>query len=287
MKTTVYTLNAFAKEENGGNPAGVVLNADALTESQMQRIAAKVGFSETAFIQKSTAADFKVSFFTPTAQVDLCGHATIAALYLLAQKEILKPGRYTQETKAGLLPVEISPEHIMVMNQNKPVFYETISKSELADSLNVGEDCFVDTLPAQIVSTGLKDIMVPVSTLEQLLRIKPDFNKVADISKKYHVVGYHLFTLETIHSSTAHCRNLAPLYDIPEEAATGTSSGALSCYLYRHGILSEEAASHLVFEQGYSMGRPSEIFAQLVIQNHQISEVRIGGTARDLHELEI
>src|SRR3989344_2115961 len=106
MEIKVYTLNSFAKEQNGGNPAGVVLNADGLTEVQMKSIAGQVGFSETAFIQKSQKANFKVRFFTPTDEVDLCGHATIASYYLMWKQGLIKPGNYKQETKAGLLGIE-------------------------------------------------------------------------------------------------------------------------------------------------------------------------------------
>lgn len=101
MDIKVYTLNAFAKTENGGNPAGVVLSADTLSPADMQKISAKAGFSETAFVKKSEIADFKVDFFTPNNQVDLCGHATIATFYMLANKDLIKAGTYTQETKAG------------------------------------------------------------------------------------------------------------------------------------------------------------------------------------------
>lgn len=106
METTVYTLTAFSKAVNGGNPAGVVLDADFLSEHEMQKIAAEVGFSETAFVQKSENADFKLRFFTPCAEVDLCGHATVAAFYLLAYKGLIEVGEYSQETKAGILKVE-------------------------------------------------------------------------------------------------------------------------------------------------------------------------------------
>lgn len=287
MKVTVYTLNAFAKTENGGNPAGVVLDAHALSDGEMQRIAAKVGFSETAFVCRSDTADRKLRFFTPAAEVDLCGHATIAAFSLLARKQILRLGRYTQETKAGLLPVEIGDDGVIFMDQNNPVFYETVDARELADSLNIPEDCLMPGVPAQIVSTGLRDILIPVGTLSQLLGIRPDFDKIKAVSKKYDVIGYHLFTLESLHSATAHCRNLAPLYDIPEEAATGTSSGALGCYLYEHGLIPEKSVSHLVFEQGYAMNRPSEIFVQVALEKGRVSGVRVGGFARDIREIEV
>ncbi len=122
MEIEVYTLNIFAKTADGGNPAGVVLDADFLSLDEMQKIAKKVGFSETAFVQKSNNADFKVIFFTPNGEVDLCGHATVAVFYLLAEKGIIQAGEYTQETKAGILKVECRGDGVIYMNQCNPKF---------------------------------------------------------------------------------------------------------------------------------------------------------------------
>lgn len=275
----VYLLNAFAKTKKGGNPAGVVLDAEGLSEASMQRIAEKVGFSETAFIQKSTAADFKIRFFTPAAEVDICGHATIAVFSLLFGLRRIGAGRHSQETKAGILGVEVQKDGTVFMEQTLPVFGNAVDRAEVAGSLGLELRSLAPDLPVQIVSTGLQDIIVPVISLSALSGLVPDFDKIAEISKKYGVVGYHVFTLETQHGSTAHCRNLAPLYGIPEEAATGTSSGALACYLFRHGMIAGERPQRLVFEQGTIMGRPSEILARLDIRGGAIAGVHVGGKA--------
>jgi PhzF family phenazine biosynthesis protein len=287
MKIKAFTLNSFAKSVDGGNPAAVVLNADALSESHMKEIAGIIGFSETAYVMKSDIADFKVRFFTPFEEIELCGHATIATYYLLLSLGIIKPGRYTQETKAGILNVAIKKDKSIIMNQSLPIFYETISKEEIADSLNITTADIIEDLPIQIVSTGVKDIIVPIKNMNVLRTIKPDFKKITDISKKYNTVGYHIFTLESLNGSNAHCRNFAPLYGIPEESATGTSSGALACYLFKYGKISPEMAEHIIFEQGYSMGKPSEIIASLTIENKEISQVLVGGSALNVSEIEV
>jgi len=287
MKINVFTINAFAKTENGGNPAGVVLNSDDLSDEQMLLVAKKIGFPETAFIQKSDKADFKVRFFTPSAEVDLCGHATIATFYLLADKQIISVGKYTQETKAGVLSIEILENKTVFMNQNLPKYFEIIDQSIIAESLNVSSNSFINDLPIQIVSTGLKDIFVPIKSLHKLRQIKPDFKKVKQVSKKFNVIGYHLFSLKTKFGSTAHCRNFAPLYGIDEEAATGTSSGALSCYLFKYGKINKEQINDLVFEQGYSMHRPSEIKTKLELSSSNVCRVSVGGVASKIEKIEI
>lgn len=277
-ETKVYLLNAFSRSRQGGNTAGVVLKADELAETEMQKIAAQVGCSETAFVQGSSKADFKVAFLTPNQAVDLCGHATIAAFSLLAKKGIIQTKVYTQETKAGILQVECQADRTIYMEQNPPEFGAILERKEVAASLAINATELISELPIQIVSTGLHDIMIPVKSLEVLHKIKPRFDEIARISKAYGVVGYHLFTLETLCHATAHCRNFAPLYDIPEEAATGTSNGALACYLFHHGILKSCNAT-LVFEQGYSMQRPSEILCKLKAEKQQIRSVKVGGKA--------
>jgi PhzF family phenazine biosynthesis protein len=287
MKIKAYKINAFAKTMEGGNPAGVVVNADALSENDMKKIAGILGLSETAFVMKSECADFRVRFFTPTEEVDLCGHATIGTFSTLLSEGYIKPGNYTQETKAGILNVEVKEDLSIMMNQNTPSYYEIISKEEIADSLNITTAEMLEDLPVQIVSTGLRDILVPIKNIEILNAINPDFNKVAEISKKYNTIGYHMFTLESLNGSNAHCRNLAPLYGIPEESATGTSNGALSCYLFKYGKISDDQASNIVIEQGYSMKNPSEIIVSLTTVEKEIVEVKVGGKALNLSESEV
>ena len=286
MDIHAFTLNAFARKPGGGNPAGVVLHADNLTEEQMLNISAEIGLSETAFVGKSNCADVKVRFFTPAAEVNLCGHATIATYFLMGNTGILRPGCYTQETRAGILPVEIRPDGTVFMDQSLPEFLKCVDKAELADSLRISEDAFLPGLPTRIVSTGLRDILIPIKSMKQLLSIRPDFRKVMEISRKYGVIGYHLFALETEGKAVAICRNFAPLYEIPEEAATGTSNGALACYLFHQGVITE-SAGNMIFEQGDSMGRPSEIRAELTVEDGEIRRVRVGGTARDIGEKRI
>ncbi len=287
MEIKVYKINAFAKTEEGGNPAGVVVNADGLSENDMKKIAGILGLSETAFVMKSDVADFSVRFFTPTEEVDLCGHATIGTFSTLLKEGYIKPGNYTQKTKVGVLNVAVSEDASIMMNQAKPSFYEMIEKTEIADSLNISVDDMNEKLPAQIVSTGLRDIIIPIRNMNVLRSIKPDFSMISNISKKYNAIGYHLYARESLNNSSVHCRNFAPLYGIPEESATGTSNGALACYLLKYKQITPEYAKNLSFEQGESMNRPSEIMISISVENDEIHEVRVGGKALNLTEIKI
>jgi len=282
-----YTLDSFARSAGGGNPAGVVLNAEGLTEHEMQKIAGAVGFSETAFVMPSELADFRVRFFTPTEEVDLCGHATIGTFFLMAEKGLVQPGVYTQETKAGVLEVAVGEDHLILMDQTAPLFFRTLPKEEIAASLNIAVSDMPEDLPVQMISTGMKDIMVPVKSIAILNGAKPDMDQITEISRKYDAIGYHMFALETLHGGLAQCRNFAPLYGIPEESATGTSNGALSSYIYHYGKITEEEARHIVIEQGYSMGKPSEIFASLQFEGGEITRVKVGGKAMNIAEMTV
>ncbi|WP_028401578.1 PhzF family phenazine biosynthesis protein [Ectobacillus panaciterrae] len=277
MRTKVYILSAFTKDGEGGNPAGVVLDTKDLTEKDMQVIASTLGFSETAFLLPSINSDYKIRYFTPNEEVDVCGHATIATFSLLLQNRIVNPGIYTTETKAGILDVQIHENHMVFLQQNLPSFLEVLPFEEIIESLCMNKVQLMPNMPIQIVSTGLRDIIVPVKSLTDLLEINPDMKEITEISRKYNVTGYHVFTLETLHDSTAHCRNFAPLYDIPEESATGTSNAALACYLVKYNDKTEKKERTFTFEQGYRMDSPSEIMVNVSVHSGNFVNVQVGG----------
>lgn len=284
MDKDIFKMSAFAKEQTGGNPAGVILNADELSELQMKQIAREIGYSETAFVMKSDKADFRVRFFTPVDEVDLCGHATIATFNLLRDLRIIKIGIYTQETKAGILKVKVHNNSVY-MEQNKPKFYELININEIQHCFFSENKNYIGKLPIQIVSTGLRDILLPIKSLEILLQLKPNFKLISELSKRHNAIGIHAFCLDTYNNSSAHCRNFAPLFGIEEESATGTSNGALACYLNQYN--KDRFNSKFIFEQGYSMGKPSEVKAKLEYNNGVIEEVYVGGNASRLNMIKI
>lgn len=322
MNVKVITLNSFALESGGGNPAGVVLDSSGLAEAQMLETAKKVGFSETAFVMESDKSDFRVRFFTPEAEVDLCGHATIGAFYAMYEKGIIKPGKYSQETLAGILSVEIREDGTIMMDQNQPELSKSISPGDkdyemVCRSLGISQEItgiknYVADIEGnsmtmkyvegpnilqrmQVVSTGLRDLIIPVESLECLRLIKPDYELITELSRKYDITGYHVFTLETEdENNTAQCRNFAPLFGIDEESATGTSSGALAGYLYENNLKSRirlNGTINMKFEQGYTMSRKSLISTSLDLRvragETAIEAVRVGGRAMDLEEITV
>ena len=286
----VAIVKAFTFEGSGGNGAGVMILNEQISDSKKLEIANKVGLSETAFILKNSENDFDVSFFTPVCQVDLCGHATIAAFYYLGKMGHIKGNNETktvyQNTKAGRLKIEITFKKTdvdyILMQQSEPRIYDELNKvKQIANSLNIDEKLIrlnnYDIHPT-IVSTGLKDIMVAVKSREVLNNLKADFKLIEDISYENDVVGYHVFTID---EGKIYARNFAPKVGINEECATGTSNGALGSLLYIKGLISNQ----IEVIQGESMNEKSLIYVK-VNQNSRFMDVFVGGKAYIVDVLE-
>jgi len=280
MTTKAYVVSAFTAGGKGGNKAGVVLDAGELSADQMQAIAAELGYSETAFVSGSDVATYKVRFFMPSAEVDLCGHATIATWSLMFQQGMVGDGTHSQETLAGKLEVAVTSDGAVFMQQTVPKFLEQVNPEEIKDSLNIELSDFDADLRPQIVSTGLRDLHVLVRSKDVLLNLQPNFAKMSDLSQKYDVLGLHVSALGDGEKCTAIARNFGPLVGIDEESATGTSNGALLCYLKKYGKL-EEKDLYLV-EQGEGMGRLSNILGRFID-----GRVWVGGRATVLEKRDL
>lgn len=264
----VYVASAFCKDKKGGNKAGVVLYEENLTDNDKKNIAKQLGYAETAFINNSNVADFKIEYFTPKEEVPLCGHATIASFGVLKYLNKISNNIYTIETKSGILEISVQNNGIF-MEQNKPHFFEEIKYEEIANCFDI--ECIDKAIPIRIVSTGLKDILVPIKNEKLLNELTPNFTNIIDISKKYDVIGLHLYTFN---NDRIICRNFAPLYDVDEESATGTSNCALAGLLYSKLNYKK---SEYIFEQGYSLNSISEIIVKIKEKNKQIDKIYVGG----------
>ena len=269
----VYLVRAFSIAGKGGNLAGVVLHADTLTDVQKQSIARQVGVSETAFVSQSDKADFRLDFFTPTVEVDFCGHATLGVFWLLRHLQYISVGRYQQETKAGILAVEVALNGDVLMNQSLPIWSEEFSAEDIAPMLVLQSQLIIQSgLPIQAVSTGLVDVMIPVP-YGVLDCLEVDSDAITRFCQLHQCVGFHVFEMNPPEASyTASCRNFAPAVGIPEESATGSSNGALACYLNRHF-----GYQQMVFEQGRAMRMPSRIVTQLATEDGELTQVKVGG----------
>ncbi len=265
-----YIIDAFTDQPFGGNPAGVVLlDSDAFPEEElMLKVAAELRYSETAFVVQHSDNEYTVRYFTPKAEVELCGHATIATFSLLYQLELAK-GECICHTLAGDLRIEAGEKVLMQMAT--PRIVDTIADAEVIYRA-IGVTDYQSTLPVQIAYSGLPDIMIPLRDVAMLQSLKPDMEAITAITRKYEAVSFHVFAFAG-DSYTAHVRDFAPLYDIPEESATGTANAALTHYLQQNGCI--PSTGDFSFLQGEAMGRTSVVATRVTADGI----VYVGGSA--------
>jgi PhzF family phenazine biosynthesis protein len=266
----LFIVDAFTDKPFGGNPAGVVLlDSDAFPKDDlMLSIASELRYSETAFIRRHSAQEYTIRYFTPKTEVDLCGHATIASFFMLHQKE-LASGQCLCHTKAGDLHIEVGEK--VMMQMAKPRIVTTLTETEEIYRA-LGMKDYHPTMPVQIVYAGLPDIMIPLPSLDILKSLLPNMDAIAAITKKYDSVSFHVFAFGN-DGYTAHVRDFAPLYDIPEESATGTANASLTYYLQQCGSIGKEAECSFI--QGEAMGRPSVVATRIQADGN----IFVGGTA--------
>ena len=275
----IYICDAFSSEIFKGNQAGVVILDDKEAypdEILMKNIAAELKHSETAFVKKIDDKKFKIRYFTPTEEVELCGHATISVFSVLRKLSIVAIDKYIAETLAGDLEIVVDKDFIwMDMATPKIEYVFNLDEiKEIYSAFNLDTSQAPKDLIPKIVNTGLSDIIIPIENKETLDSFVMNKEKVIEISKKYKVIGAHLFTIDKNKKVTAFCRNIAPLVGIDEECATGTSNGALTHYLKDYNIISAQDIN--TFIQGETMGSASTILSR---HKEDGMTIQVGGNA--------
>lgn len=275
----IFVCDAFSSEIFKGNQAGVVIveeKENYPSEILMKNIAAELKHSETAFVKKMDNKIFKIRYFTPTEEVKLCGHATISVFSTLRKLNIVSVGKYIAETLAGNLEIIVDKDFIwMDMASPKIEYIFNLNEiKELYSAFNLDISQAPKNLIPKIVNTGLSDIIIPIEDKKVLDSFTMDKEKVIELSKKYKVVGAHLFSLDKDKKFTAFCRNIAPLVGIDEECATGTSNGALTHYLKKYNIISVKDINS--FRQGEAMQRASTILSRY---KEDGVTIQVGGNA--------
>lgn len=289
----VEIVNGFVTDGGGGNPAGVVLDADGLSEAEMLRIAGLVGHSETAFVSRSVVAGFKFDFFTPNRRIAHCGHATIAAFSHLAALGRVAEGETSKETVDGPRKVVVR-QGAAYMEQTAPIYRSPddwagagVSEADVLASLGLTAGDLDPQGQPVLANTGNSFVLVGVRDSETLRALKPDSAAIADISEKLDLIGYYVFTRDPAATGKdATTRMFAPRYAIEEESGTGMAAGPLACLLHdRYGVDNDR----LVIEQGHYMepASPSTITVDLRRRDGRIVGLMAGGHGKAMRSFEI
>jgi PhzF family phenazine biosynthesis protein len=271
-------VDAFTDEPLAGNAAGVVPDAAGLSASQMQAVARELSVSETAFLLPSEAADRRVRYFTPTQEVDLCGHATVASHAHLYADGVVDAGVHTLETNVGVIDVEVEASGTVWMTQNPPeIDVVDVDYDEVGAALGIDPEALRDVgadIPVARATTGLPFLVVPVNFLERLGNAAPDDGAVTALAEAHDAVGVYAFTFDAVEAaSTLHARMFAPAAGVPEDPVTGTASGAAGAYLHAVDAFDDPPAE-MRFEQGHFVDRPGYVRVRVDGET-----VRVGGDA--------
>lgn len=282
MNYEVIQVDAFASKPLEGNPCAVLPDARGLDDGLMQRIAREMNLSETAYVFPGERSDFRVRYFTPTSEIPMAGHPTVATTHALCELGIVGAERtgITLEMPAGIIPVRIERDHPKpryVMRQPAPSFMRKYPRELFAAALDVGEDDFLDDHPLpQTVSTGTPQLMLALRDAAALGRVRPDLRKLfADVDGKDYF-SVHVFARENRDDVRLISRHFADFGNLVEDPFTGSASGGMAAYCARYGLVEER---NYTIAQGDHVGRPGRGYIRVIGDADAIEAVEVGGEA--------
>ncbi len=280
-------VDVFADRELAGNALAVVLDADELDGETMQAVAAETNLSETAFVVSATQpnADYRIRIFTPNRELPFAGHPSVGTAFTLLEEGRLgaiETGvTVYQEVGIGVLPIKITQSGngpLITMTQGEPRLLETVDD---LDRLAAGLGCAAtDISPSgllpRVSSTGLRQLMVPLTSIKALSSLEPDLTALAAIERDLDIIGVSAFVLNS--AGTARVRFFSPTSGIVEDPATGSAAGALGAYLASECLLDAgDGVARLTVSQGTEIGRPSRIEVTVGVDDGIPIRVIVGG----------
>jgi PhzF family phenazine biosynthesis protein len=292
----VHQVDAFTRERFTGNPAGVVVNADGLTDAQMLAIARELNNADTAFLLAPESGDHQVRarFFTPRTEAGFVGHATVAAHYVLSRRQDA-PRHLRQKSKAGTVDIEVrgtgDDRRIAVRQSTPPLGRELNDRERLAvlDALALATDDLDLRCPLRIVGSSSTRLMVGVRGQEPLRHLKPDMTRLTTLSAQVGAAGYFVFYLAPGKSDhLTESRMFCPALGIAEDPVSGNAHGLLGVYLVHCGLLPRgERRTAFTGIQGHSVHRPGRVEVELEFRDGSVEGVWIIGQAVSIFETEI
>ncbi|MGW4907872.1 PhzF family phenazine biosynthesis protein [Streptomyces sp. NPDC004270] len=271
----VLRYTAFSGRPDGGNPAGVVLDASGLDDDGMLAIAAELGYSESAFLTASAEErSYTVRYFSPKAEVPFCGHATVASAIALAER--IGPGELVFATRAGTVPVKVTEAGGSVTATLTSVepHVEDIADADLAEALTALGWPAADLDPAfppRIAFAGARHLVLAAATRARLADLAYDFARLEALMHRLDLTTVQLVWRES--AAVFHVRDPFPVGGVVEDPATGAAAAAFGAYARELGLVPEDAV--LTLHQGQDLGRPGELTVTLYAGDPR---VRVSGT---------
>jgi PhzF family phenazine biosynthesis protein len=289
----IFQVDAFTRERFTGNPAGVVLDADSLSDTEMLAIARELHNADTAFVLRpdGTDHDLRVRFFTPRTETGFVGHATVATHYVLSRLG-QAPDRVRQRQKASIVEIEIrgqdAARRVAVRQSAPPVGRELNDRERLAvlDALALSTGDIDTRCPLRIAGGAGTRLLVGVRSAEQLKQLKPDFTRLTTLSAQLGAAGFFVFTLRpSVTDALTESRMFCPALGIPEDPVSGNAHGLLGAYLVKHNLLQHTGATATFSGvQGNHLQRPGRVDVELEFSNGQLDGVWIVGQAVQVFE---
>ena len=281
---SIFLVDAFTNTPFAGNRAGVVLDQKHFTDELKQKIAAELNASETVFAVQNETSTFDARYFTPTTEIDFCGHATIALFYTLAKENKVQFGsdgiELLVKTKAGDFPVrvrKVGDEILVSLRQTESHFAPVpFTVQGMARALRLPLEAFDLSFPLGLAKTGNWHLMVGLKNRTYLDQIDYDTKALSDILNQSKAVTAHVFCPGN--EVNFHARNFCPTIGIPEDPATGSAAGAFAAYLVHENLI-PDGKHHISIVQGEKMGRESHISLEIEGYNRVLQQVEITGTA--------
>jgi PhzF family phenazine biosynthesis protein len=258
----VLRYAAFTDRPEGGNRAGVVLDAGHIPETEMQKMAMEVGYSETAFLVQTGAREFDVRYFSPQIEVPFCGHATIASAVALAER--IGAGQLVLNTAAGSIPVDTvaSGGSFTATLTSVAPQVEDVSDNDVnrvLEALHWAREDLDPGLPARISDAGARHLILAAGTRRRLAVLDYDFAALKIVMQELALITVNLVWRQD--QATFHARNPFPVGGVVEDPATGAAAAALGGYLRQLGLAA--APARITVHQGGDMGRPSTLLIDL------------------------
>lgn len=273
----ILRYTAFSTDPAGGNPAGVVLDASGHDDAAMLAVAARLGYSETAFVTGTAgegAGGHTVRYFSPRAEVPFCGHATVATALALAERD--GPGDLVFHTRAGTVPVTVEREgaELRATLTSVEPRIEDIAPDDLAEALAALDWPAADldpALPPRVAYAGARHLVLAAATRERLAALDYDFARLEALMHRLDLTTLQLVWRES--ADVFHVRDPFPVGGVVEDPATGAAAAAFGAYARELELVAETAV--LTLHQGADMGRPGTLTVELRAGD---ARVRVSGT---------